>query len=73
MSGRYIVMFKNWATPAQIQQYIDEVNNSGGQVTHEYSIIKAFAGVIPDHFLQTLRLDSIIESIEQDSLVTTQG
>jgi len=74
---KYIVIFKDSATPEQIQQYVDGVQKSdGGNVIHRYdSILKGFAATIPPSFLASLQSnlqDSPIDYIEEDSTVTTQ-
>ncbi|KAF8637049.1 hypothetical protein AX16_010904 [Volvariella volvacea WC 439] len=74
MSGRYIVVFKDSATEAQIQEYVNRVNNSGGAVSHTYDVpgLKGFAATIPDSFLENLQSDSVIDYVEPDQIVTTQ-
>jgi len=65
-------MFKDHATPEQIQDYVQKVNANGGQVSNQYSTMKGFAASIPESFLSDLQGDDIIEYIEPDGVVTTQ-
>jgi len=73
MSSRYIVVFKDTATPAEVNQYANEVANNGGTVFHRYdAVLNGFSAAIPDHFLSFLQASDIIEYIEPDGIVTTQ-
>jgi hypothetical protein len=74
---KYIVIFKETATPDDIQQYVDKIqNDGGGKVEHRYdSIMKGFSATIPSTYLSSLQSnlqDSPIEYIEPDSVITTQ-
>ncbi|KAF8973292.1 hypothetical protein BDZ97DRAFT_1912844 [Flammula alnicola] len=69
---KYIVVFKDNVTEEQIEQYVKDINNNGGEVVHRYnSILNGFSAAIPDHFLSSLQGSDIIEYIEPDSVVTT--
>ncbi|KAJ3517215.1 hypothetical protein NLJ89_g656 [Agrocybe chaxingu] len=70
--AKYIVVFKDSATPQQIDEYVKEVSKNGGEVTYRYDILNGFAAAIPDHFLASLQASAIIHYIEPDSVVTTQ-
>ncbi|KAF8648747.1 hypothetical protein AX16_006188 [Volvariella volvacea WC 439] len=35
MSGKYIVVFKDGTTDAQVQEYASQVNNNGGKIHRE--------------------------------------
>ncbi|KAJ7287537.1 hypothetical protein C8J57DRAFT_1284212 [Mycena rebaudengoi] len=76
-AGRFIVMFKSTATPEQIAKFAETVSTDGGQVTHNYDIIKGFAANLNEKTLQSFQSslqapDNIIETIEADGVVTTQ-
>ncbi|THH27850.1 hypothetical protein EUX98_g6342 [Antrodiella citrinella] len=76
MSGKYIIMFKDSATPEQIQKYAQDVSSNGGAVHQVYDAsIKGFSASIPDAYFQQLQsslTDSPIAVIEPDGVVTTQ-
>ncbi|KAK7692622.1 hypothetical protein QCA50_004255 [Cerrena zonata] len=77
MSGKYIVVFKDSASQAQIDKYAQDVESNGGNVGHKYdSALRGFSAAIPDAFLQTLQAqglaDGIIDYIEPDGTVTIQ-
>ncbi|KAJ3484721.1 hypothetical protein NLI96_g5450 [Meripilus lineatus] len=73
MSGRYIVVFKDSATPEQIEQYANDVHKNGGAVLNRYdSVLKGFAATIPQSFLQSLQGSDLIDYVEPDGVVTTQ-
>ncbi|KAH9978644.1 hypothetical protein BGW80DRAFT_1280186 [Lactifluus volemus] len=57
MSGKYIVVFKNTASPEVIEKQANEVNENGGVVTNKFSsnIMKGFTAEIPDTYLLTLQ------------------
>ncbi|KAI0793221.1 hypothetical protein C8Q75DRAFT_804037 [Abortiporus biennis] len=59
MSGKFIVIFKDSATQDQIDKYVEEVNQSGGNVSAKYdSALKGFAASIPDAYLLKLQQQS---------------
>ncbi|KAI0341910.1 hypothetical protein BDW22DRAFT_1429429 [Trametopsis cervina] len=76
MSGKYIVVFKNSATPEEINKYAEDVNQNGGSVKNVWhSGLKGFsAEITPEYFtsLQSLTGNGPIDYIEEDSVVTTQ-
>ncbi|TCD64155.1 hypothetical protein EIP91_004468 [Steccherinum ochraceum] len=78
MSDRYMVVFKNSASNADVERYITDLNSSGGVVHNKYeTTIKGFSASIPVQFFERLQQDqlasdSIIDIIEPDSIVTTQ-
>ncbi|KAG8983127.1 hypothetical protein FRB90_006294 [Tulasnella sp. 427] len=71
MSGKYIVVFKDSATQEQIEQYAEEVNNGGGEVTARYdTVIKGFAAYLTGSQLQNFQGDDIIDYIEPDHVIS---
>ncbi|KAI0696719.1 protease propeptide/inhibitor [Cytidiella melzeri] len=76
MSGKYIVVFKNTATPDEINQYASEVNTNGGTVRDVWTGgMKGFSAEIPHQYMATLQSlvdDGPIDYIEEDGVVTTQ-
>ncbi|KAJ8514448.1 hypothetical protein ONZ45_g8013 [Pleurotus djamor] len=69
-SGKFIVVFKEHATPEQIQEYVDKVNSTGGKVTNNYG--SGFAAELEPSHLTNFQGDDIIDYVEPDSIVTTQ-
>ncbi|KAF5320931.1 hypothetical protein D9619_001802 [Psilocybe cf. subviscida] len=71
---KYIVVFKDEATPQQVEQYVKDVNNNGGHVSQRYDggILNGFAASIPDSFLSHLQSSDAVAYIELDGVVTTQ-
>ncbi|KAH8083775.1 protease propeptide/inhibitor [Cristinia sonorae] len=77
MSGKYIVMFKDSATEADIQKYAQDIGSNGGAIHNTYdSVVKGFSASIPEAYFQTLQAslgsNSPIDIIEPDGIVTTQ-
>jgi len=71
---KYIVIFKEDATQAQIDKCADEVTRSGGgKVEHKYdSIMKGFSATLSENYVSGLQnnlVDNGIEYIEEDSVV----
>jgi len=69
---KFIVVFNDDVTPEQIKKYVQEINENGGNVTQEYSLLKGFAASLPESFAHNLRSDKLIKYIEPDGVVTTQ-
>jgi len=73
MSGKYIVVFKDSATDADIDKYVNEVHSNGGSVGHRYnSVLRGFSAAIPDSYFMQLQTNPVIDYIEPDGVVTTQ-
>jgi len=68
----FIVVFKGHVTPQQIKEYINEVNENGGEVTHEYEALNGFAANLPESFLHNFKSNELIKYVEPNSVVTTQ-
>ncbi|KAG8911948.1 hypothetical protein FRC00_005518 [Tulasnella sp. 408] len=63
-TNSYIVVFKDHATPEQINQYAGRVSSEGGEVGHRYdSVFKGFSAKLPDSLLQNFQGDDIIQYI----------
>jgi hypothetical protein len=63
----YIVVFKEWVQLDEIQRLRQWVESQGGRVTHDYdTLIKGFAGWIPEQVIQRLRGHESIEYIDID-------
>ncbi|KAH7108120.1 hypothetical protein BKA62DRAFT_764193 [Auriculariales sp. MPI-PUGE-AT-0066] len=59
-AGSYIVVFKDKTTKDEIERYITDVNDNGGEVTHKYDTSNLQDDASP------------IKYIEADGIVTTQ-
>ncbi|KAI0745678.1 protease propeptide/inhibitor [Earliella scabrosa] len=76
MSGRYIVVFKDHVSQSEIDKHADDVASNGGSVGHRYNtVLKGFSATIPDQYFQKLQSlqGDVIDYIEPDGIVTTQG
>jgi len=73
-SAKFIVTFKDSATPEQVDQFIRQAKDQGSQISTEYNnaIMKGFAGTLSPAQLQSFQGDDIIDYIEPDSVITTQ-
>ncbi|KIJ97673.1 hypothetical protein K443DRAFT_239265 [Laccaria amethystina LaAM-08-1] len=74
-AGKFIVVFKPEVTQDQITEYVDQVNNSGGEVTHRYdSVLNGFAATLTPLSLQSFQslvgTGGVIDYIEPDGIVT---
>jgi len=72
---KYIVVFRDDTSKEVIENVINQINDTGGEVTNRFnSIMKGFSAKLSDVQLQSL--DSlqggVIEYIEPDGIVTTQ-
>jgi len=75
---KYIVIFKDSATPDDIQRYADGVQqDGGGEIVHRYdTILKGFAATMSESHLSSLQSNlqsSPIDYIEEDGVVTIQS
>ncbi|KAF8638416.1 hypothetical protein AX17_002223 [Amanita inopinata Kibby_2008] len=71
--GRFIVVFKPHVSVEQIEEYVHQVNNNGGQVQHRYdTVLNGFSATLPDSFAKSLEGNDLIDYIEPDGVVTTQ-
>ncbi|KAK4112080.1 protease propeptide/inhibitor [Canariomyces notabilis] len=68
----YIVTLKDEATDEQVQKLKDEVKSQGGEIKHEYSLIKAFSVSYPEGTVQALGSHELVKEVEQDQEVRTQ-
>ncbi|KAF9452377.1 hypothetical protein P691DRAFT_756492 [Macrolepiota fuliginosa MF-IS2] len=72
MSGRYIIVFKDKATRAEIEQFIDHLIAEGKIHAHYDALFKGFSASVPDNLVSLFAVDRIIDFIEPDGIVTTQ-
>ncbi|PPQ65702.1 hypothetical protein CVT24_012120 [Panaeolus cyanescens] len=75
---KYIVVFKDDVTSEQIDEYVKQVDQTGGKVNSPYykegGILNGFAADITPSFLDSFQTSAkdVIAYIEPDGVVTTQ-
>lgn len=69
-TGSYIVQLKAGANKYSL---FSEARLSVGVITHDWEIIHGFAGRFDNATLNLLRASDLVESIEEDGIVTTQA
>lgn len=69
-TGNFIVVFKKGVTQDQITEYIDQVNESGGEVTHRFDpeVLNGFSAKLTPQSLQSFQslTGDVIDFIEAD-------
>ncbi|KAF3908331.1 hypothetical protein AA313_de0207912 [Arthrobotrys entomopaga] len=50
----------------------DQIKEIGGTITHDYTIINAFAATIPDDTVTTFEENKDVKHVEKDGEVRTQ-
>ncbi|KAK0666094.1 hypothetical protein QBC41DRAFT_156535 [Cercophora samala] len=68
----YIVTCKDDASPEQIEAAKQHAKDQGGEITHEYTLIKGFAVKFPEDSVQTLANHEHVKDVEADQEVRTQ-
>ncbi|KAF7622996.1 hypothetical protein F9C07_2171058 [Aspergillus flavus] len=68
----YIVTCKENASAEEIEETKQHVRDQGGEITHEYSLIKGFAVTFPDGAVMTLESHPHVASVEPDGIMSTQ-
>ncbi|KAF9038160.1 hypothetical protein BJ165DRAFT_1501117 [Panaeolus papilionaceus] len=75
---KFIVVFKDGVTAAQIDEYVKQLDSTGGKVNNPYykegGILNGFAADITPSFLDSFQTSAadVISYIEPDGIVTTQ-
>ncbi|KAG8912739.1 hypothetical protein FRC02_005832 [Tulasnella sp. 418] len=75
MSGKqgFIVVYKSNAPQAKIDEHIEHVRKTGGEVGHRYdSVFKGFSAQLKPEHVQSFQGNDLIDYIEPDGVVTTQ-
>ncbi|KAL1843361.1 hypothetical protein VTJ49DRAFT_1948 [Mycothermus thermophilus] len=62
----YIVTLKNDATDEQIAEAKQRAKDQGGQIGHEYTLIKGFQVILPEGTVSTLESIEHVEAVELD-------
>ncbi|KAL2120406.1 hypothetical protein VTJ04DRAFT_4433 [Mycothermus thermophilus] len=68
----YIVTLKDEATDEQIAAAKQKVKDQGGQIGHEYTLIKAFQAIFPEDAIVTLKANEHVKEVELDQEVRIQ-
>ncbi|KAL8807205.1 MAG: hypothetical protein Q9182_000887 [Xanthomendoza sp. 2 TL-2023] len=67
----YNITLKEGASPDQLSKAKDDAKNQGGEVKHEFTLIKGFTVEFPHDHVTTLETNEHIH-VEQDAQVKTQ-
>ncbi|KAK9447704.1 uncharacterized protein V1518DRAFT_420198 [Limtongia smithiae] len=62
----YIVRFRPGATDEEIAKTKSDLVAAGGEIVHEYTLIKAVAVRVPSDTVTSLSADPSVEGIEKD-------
>ncbi|RVD89787.1 uncharacterized protein DFL_000780 [Arthrobotrys flagrans] len=65
----YIITVKEGGNKDEVKQHAID---SGARITHDYTIINAFAAEFPDGAITTFENHPHVEGVEVDGVVTTQ-
>ncbi|KAL2110799.1 hypothetical protein VUR80DRAFT_678 [Thermomyces stellatus] len=68
----YIVTCKKDATPDQVKKAKEDAVAQGGQIGHDYNLIKGFSVTFPDDAVTTLESHEHVDAVELDQPVRTQ-
>ncbi|BFZ53144.1 hypothetical protein PYCC9005_000167 [Savitreella phatthalungensis] len=68
----FIVTFKDSATQQEYDDSKKKIQDAGGSIKTEYTLIKGYAASFPDEHVSTLEAIAGVESVEPDGVVTTQ-
>ncbi|KAK3292208.1 uncharacterized protein B0H64DRAFT_224058 [Chaetomium fimeti] len=68
----FIVTCKPEATEDQVKAAKQHARDQGGEIGHEYSLIKGFQVTYPEGTVQTMASHEHVQDVEEDKQVTTQ-
>ncbi|KAJ5543254.1 hypothetical protein N7535_005684 [Penicillium sp. DV-2018c] len=68
----YIITCKPEATDVEVNEVKNHAKEQGGEITHEYSLIKGFAVQFPEGTAHTLDSHPHVDNVEADKEVRTQ-
>lgn len=75
MGNSFIVTLKKSVPEKEVKEFIDSVNGVGGQIVHEFSLIKGYSIKMPDKLSMSSfksEHNNVIETVEEDKEVHTQ-
>ncbi|CAG8042860.1 unnamed protein product [Penicillium salamii] len=68
----YLVTAKENATPEEVQAVKQHAKDQGGEIKHEYTLIKGFSVSFPEDTVTTLESHEHVDNVELDQEATTQ-
>ncbi|KAH6631568.1 hypothetical protein F5144DRAFT_602378 [Chaetomium tenue] len=68
----YIITCKKDASDDQVEAAKQHARDQGGQIGHEYSLIKGFQVTFPEDTVQTMKSHDSVDAVELDKEVRTQ-
>ncbi|KAH6658945.1 hypothetical protein BKA67DRAFT_652222 [Truncatella angustata] len=68
----YIVTAKDGASADDLAALKKHAKDQGGEITHEYNLIKGFAVKFPQDSVQTLESHEHVKAVEEDKEMKTQ-
>ncbi|KKP06546.1 hypothetical protein THAR02_01337 [Trichoderma harzianum] len=68
----YIVTLKDDVSDDQLAAAKQKAKDTGGRITHEYTLIKAFAVEYPEGTVHSLAEDPSVQTVEEDKEMRTQ-
>ncbi|RAK80091.1 uncharacterized protein BO72DRAFT_525369 [Aspergillus fijiensis CBS 313.89] len=74
LANSVLVSFPAGTPDSVLQQAKDSVLDAGGQITHEFTLIKGFSADCPEEAIQQISIQSAAykPTIEQDQMVSIQ-
>ncbi|KAL7274233.1 hypothetical protein RUND412_002872 [Rhizina undulata] len=64
------VTFKPETPDSEVRKAKDEIIAAGGEILHEYSLIKGFSAKFPADYVTTLDSSPHVENVEKDQEVS---
>jgi hypothetical protein len=68
----YIVTCKTDASKDQVEAAKQHARDQGGQIGHEYDLIKGFQVIFPEDTVHTMDSHESVKAVEEDGEVRTQ-
>ncbi|KAF5025469.1 hypothetical protein F66182_2445 [Fusarium sp. NRRL 66182] len=68
----YIITCKEDASPEQVEEAKQHARDQGGEITHEYNLIKGFAVKFEEGSVQTLESHPHVQAVEADQEMKIQ-
>ncbi|ODV93428.1 hypothetical protein PACTADRAFT_18909 [Pachysolen tannophilus NRRL Y-2460] len=65
----FIITLKETVSDPVISKIKEGIKAAGGEINHEYSLIKGFSAKLPSFHAETLKKDENIVSVEEDKEV----
>ncbi|CAI7589889.1 unnamed protein product [Penicillium bialowiezense] len=68
----YLVTAKKDASPEEVEATKQHARDQGGEIKHEYSLIKGFSVAFPNDAVTTLESHEHVDNVELDQEATTK-